>query len=113
EESSAQTAVETGGQSIQQESTSEEIESINQSLESERAPKEISRNTIMVHLTETKENDTPMTYIQVVTSAQSSFWKKAIEKEVTNMYDHDVWVIVPKSGEQKPLNCTIIRGVGE
>ncbi|KNZ52964.1 hypothetical protein VP01_3383g3, partial [Puccinia sorghi] len=50
-------------------------------------------NSFLVHLTETKDNDTPMTYIQAVTLAQSQFWKKAIEKEIHNMHEHDVWII--------------------
>lgn len=50
-------------------------------------------------------DNTPASYIQAINSASSTFWKKALEKEITNMYEHDVWVIVQKSGEQNRLNC--------
>jgi hypothetical protein len=63
-------------------------------------------NSIIVYLTENIENDTPKTYVQAINSPNSSFWKKAIQKEVSNMYDHDVWAIVKKSGDQSRINCT-------
>ncbi|PLW49320.1 hypothetical protein PCASD_02649 [Puccinia coronata f. sp. avenae] len=66
-------------------------------------------NSIIVYLTEITENvanNTPKTYIQAINSPNSSFWKKAIEKEISNMYDHDVWAIVRKSGDQSRINCT-------
>ncbi|KAI7951517.1 hypothetical protein MJO28_007201 [Puccinia striiformis f. sp. tritici] len=64
-------------------------------------------NSILVYLTENVEDNTPKSYmIQAINSADSSFWKKAIDKEVSNMEDHDVWVIVKKDDGQKRINCT-------
>ncbi|PLW27599.1 hypothetical protein PCASD_21002 [Puccinia coronata f. sp. avenae] len=84
-----------------------------------RGPKEISSdispdnillvdrrgNAVVVYLTE-QANNTPKSYVQAINSPASSFWKKAIEKEISNMYDHDVWIIVQKPGNQKAINCT-------
>jgi hypothetical protein len=63
-------------------------------------------NQVLVYLSENVECDTPTSYIQAINSEHSSFWKKAIEKEINNMYEHDVWVIVQKKSEQKRINCT-------
>ena len=63
-------------------------------------------NSIIVYLTKNVECDTPKTYLQAFNSPNSSFWKKAIQKEVSNMYDHNLWAIVKKSGEQSRINCT-------
>ncbi|KAI7942739.1 hypothetical protein MJO28_012766 [Puccinia striiformis f. sp. tritici] len=65
-------------------------------------------NTILAYLTESKipEEDNPKSYIQALNSPNSSFWKKAIDKEITNMQDHDVWIIVEKREDQKRINCT-------
>jgi hypothetical protein len=61
-------------------------------------------NQVHVYLTKNVECDTPSSYIQAINSEHSSFWKKAIEKEINNMYEHNVWVIVQKKGEQKRIN---------
>ncbi|POW21890.1 hypothetical protein PSHT_01837 [Puccinia striiformis] len=65
-------------------------------------------NSILVYLAETnvEEEDNPKSYIQAINSSNSSFWKKAIDKEISNMEEHDVWVIVKKNGDQKRINCT-------
>jgi hypothetical protein len=63
-------------------------------------------NQVLVYLTENVKCDTPISYIQAINSENSTFWKKAIEKEITNMYEHDVWVIVKKESNQKRINCT-------
>lgn len=60
----------------------------------------------MVFLTENVDCDTPKNYLKALNSPPSLFWKKAIEKEITNMYDHDVWIIVGKKEDQKRINCT-------
>ncbi|PLW15082.1 hypothetical protein PCASD_21521 [Puccinia coronata f. sp. avenae] len=95
-------------------------ETHDQSVPTRVAPKDISSsistdnilsvdrrgNSIIVYLTENVEDDTPKSYIQAINSANSSFWKKAIEKEVSNMYEHEVWVIVKKQEDQHRINCT-------
>ncbi|PLW34182.1 hypothetical protein PCASD_13301 [Puccinia coronata f. sp. avenae] len=63
-------------------------------------------NSIIVYLTENVKSNTLKTYLQAINSPNSTFWKKAIQKEVSNMYNHDVWAIVKKSGEQNRINCT-------
>ncbi|PLW04645.1 hypothetical protein PCASD_26527, partial [Puccinia coronata f. sp. avenae] len=79
----------------------------NSSSSASKAPKNISSqisqdnilsvdrrgNSIIVYLTKNVESNTPKTYIQAINSPDSSFWKKAIQKELSNMYDHDVWAI--------------------
>ncbi|KNZ51239.1 DEHA2D06061p protein, partial [Puccinia sorghi] len=42
------------------------------------------RNSVIVYLTKNAVEDIPASYIQTINSTNSSFWKKAIEKEVTN-----------------------------
>lgn len=42
-------------------------------------------NSFIVYLVENIENNTPASYIQAINSASSLFWKKAIDKEITNM----------------------------
>jgi hypothetical protein len=63
-------------------------------------------NSIIVYLTENFEDNTLKSYIQAINSANSTFWKKAIEKEVLNRYEQDVWVIVKKQEDQHCINCT-------
>lgn len=63
-------------------------------------------NSIMVYLTEVNDKDEPATYLEAINSPSSSFWKKAIEKEIDNMESHDVWVVVRKAEGQKMINCT-------
>ncbi|KNZ51102.1 uncharacterized protein VP01_4094g1 [Puccinia sorghi] len=103
-------------QSTQQSPPQEE----NLNLESPKAPKDISSqistdnillvdrrgNSVIVYLVENADDNTPQSYIHTINSSSSSFWKKAIKKEISNMYDHDLWMIVKKSQEQNRLNCT-------
>ncbi|KAI7951918.1 hypothetical protein MJO28_007602 [Puccinia striiformis f. sp. tritici] len=63
-------------------------------------------NSILVYLAENETDNTPLSYIQALNSANSSFWKKAVEKEITNMESHDVWIIVKKEDGLKCINCT-------
>lgn len=63
-------------------------------------------NAIVVYFTQINSEKEPKTYIQAINSPQSSFWKKAIEKEINNMENHDVWCVVKKTPQQKKLNAT-------
>ncbi|KAH9458192.1 hypothetical protein Pst134EB_033400 [Puccinia striiformis f. sp. tritici] len=63
-------------------------------------------NAILVYLAENETDNTPLSYIQALNSANSSLWKKAVEKEITNMESHDVWIIVKKEDGLKCINCT-------
>ncbi|KNZ44672.1 putative signal peptide protein [Puccinia sorghi] len=51
-------------------------------------------NSVIVYLTENSKENTPVSYIQAINSEDSTFWNKAIEKEILKMYDHDVWIII-------------------
>jgi len=43
---------------------------------------------------------------QAINSAESEQWKEAIEIELNNMNDHEVWEVVEKKEDNKLLNCT-------
>ncbi|KNZ51032.1 hypothetical protein VP01_4123g1, partial [Puccinia sorghi] len=56
---------------------------------------------------ENTDDNTPVLNIQEINSPNSTFWKKSINKEIPiNMYGHEVWIIVKKSGEQSWINFT-------
>ena len=95
---------------------------VNQNINTEnddRAPQEISSristdnilnydrrgNIININLAESYFIE-PKYFHQAINSPESEKWKEAIEKELDNMNDHQVWEVVDKKENDKLLNCT-------
>jgi hypothetical protein len=51
-------------------------------------------------------NDDTISYNQVMNSSQKREWFDALKKETNNMGDYEVWDVIKRSNEEKPLNCT-------
>jgi hypothetical protein len=52
--------------------------------------------------------DTPSNYKQATTGTEREKWKSSIQEELQSIYENNVWELVPKPPDAKPIGCRYI-----
>jgi hypothetical protein len=72
---------------------------------------DISPQNILVHSRRGVEQygaeaGSNLTYNQALNSSEKIKWIEAVNKEVNNMKNYEVWDVIDNKSDDKPLNCT-------
>jgi hypothetical protein len=52
--------------------------------------------------------DAPFAYKQAISCAEVGMWKASIQEELESIYENDVWELVPKPKDCKPIGCRYV-----